>query len=227
MDTYLRQCTGVILAGGENRRMPVRKAFIEVGGKRIIDRNLAVLKGLFQDLLIVTNEPEYYSYTGVKLTGDLYDIRGPMTGLLTALFQSRTRWIFVSACDMPFISGRLIENLASHRGGHDAVVPSLKGLPEPLFALYSKRLLPGLEKSLLAGHKGLRGFLHNQEKRVQYIPVRNRSGKGCGEDSFINLNTPGDVARYLEKKDIHRFKKFAERRGTCLVSEQRNYLSSL
>jgi molybdopterin-guanine dinucleotide biosynthesis protein A len=138
MDTYIQQCTGVILAGGENRRMPVRKAFIEVEGEKIIDRNLRVLKRLFEEIIIVTNEPEHYAYSGAQLLGDIYDIRGPMTGLLTALFNGKNRWVFVSACDMPFISESLIRYMASKRSKYDAVVPTMKGGPEPLF------ILPGI-----------------------------------------------------------------------------------
>jgi molybdopterin-guanine dinucleotide biosynthesis protein A len=212
MDTYIQQCTGVILAGGENRRMPVRKAFIEVEGQKIIDRNLSTLKRLFEEILIVTNEPGHYTYSGAQLLGDIYDMRGPMTGLFTALFHARNRWVFVSACDMPFISGPLIQYMASKRSGYDAVVPYLKGRPEPLFALYSKRLLPFMEKSLLAGEKGLKDFLHNFRKRVQYIPLKELTGTGHGADSFINLNTPGDIDLYLKRDDIHKFKKAAERR---------------
>ena len=222
MNTNIKQCTGVILAGGENRRMPVRKAFIEVAGEKIIDRNLRTLKGLFDKILIVTNEPEYYTYTGAGLLGDIHDIRGPMSGLFTALFHARHRWVFVSACDMPFIGEALIRYMAAKRSGYDAVVPSLKGRPEPLFAFYSKRLLPFMEEALLAGDKGLKDFLHNHRKRVQYISLREITGAGHGEDSFINLNTPGDIKLYLKRDDIHKFKKAGERRGSCSVSEQQN-----
>jgi molybdopterin-guanine dinucleotide biosynthesis protein A len=217
MNTYIKQCTGVILAGGENRRMPVRKAFIEVNGQKIIDRNLRVLKRLFEEILIVTNEPEHYAYSGVQLLGDVYDIRGPMTGLLTALFNANNKWVFVLACDMPFISESLIRYMASKRNRYDAVVPSLKGRPEPLFAFYSNQLLPFMEESLLAGEKGLKYFLHNHKKRVQYIPLKELTGTGHGADSFINLNTPGDIDLYLKRNDIDKFKKAAERRGTCSV----------
>lgn len=222
MDTYIQQCTGVILAGGENRRMPVRKAFIEVEGEKIIDRNLRTLKRVSDQILIVTNEPEYYTYTAAKLLGDMYDIRGPMTGLVSALFHALHRWVFVSACDMPFISESLIRYMASKRGGYDAVVPSLKGRPEPLFAFYSKRFLPIMEEALLAGNKGLKVFLHNHRKRVQYIPLREITGTGHGADSFINLNTPGDIEMYLKRSDIHKFKKAGERRGSCSVSVLQN-----
>ena len=222
MASYIKQCTGVIIAGGENSRMPVRKAFIEVEGEKIIDRNLRILKRLFQEIFIVTHEPEHYAYSGVQLLGDMYDIRGPMTGLFTALFHARNRRVFISACDMPYISESLIRYMASKSNSHDAVVPSLKGRPEPLFAFYSKRLLPFMEESLLAGQKGLKGFLHNHKKRVQYISLGEITGTGHGADSFINLNTPGDIELYLKGNDIQKFKKAAGRRRTCSVSEQLN-----
>jgi molybdopterin-guanine dinucleotide biosynthesis protein A len=202
MDTYIKQCTGVILAGGENRRMPVRKAFIQVAGEKIITRSLRTLKRLSDEILIVTNEPEYYTFTGATLLGDMYDIRGPMTGLFTALYHARHRWVFVSACDMPFISESLIRSMASKRSRYDAVVPTLKGRTEPLFAFYSKRLLPFMEEALLSGEKGLKVFLHNHRKRVQYIPSREIMSTGHGAESFINLNTPGDINVYLNRGDI-------------------------
>lgn len=222
MNIYIQQCTGVILAGGENRRMPVRKAFIQVRGRKIIDRNLSVLKGLFEEVLIVTNEPEHYAYTGAKLLGDIYDIRGPMTGLFTALFHAGSKWVFVSACDMPFIRRPLIRYMASKRYGYDAVVPSLRGRPEPLFAFYSTRILPSIERSLLTGDRGLNVFLHNHKKRVKYIPSREIAGFDRSASSFINLNTPRDIDLYLQWKDINIFKKAAERRGTCSVLEHQN-----
>jgi molybdopterin-guanine dinucleotide biosynthesis protein A len=222
MNSYIQQCTGVILAGGENRRMPVRKAFIHVRGRKIIDRNLRILKGLFEEVLIVTNEPEHYTYTGTKLLGDIYDIRGPMTGLFTALFHAGNKWVFVTACDMPFISGPLVRYMASRRYGYDAVVPSLKGRPEPLFAFYSTRILLSIERSLLAGDRSLNVFLHNHKKRVQYIPSKEIAGYDRSARSFINLNTPGDIDLYLQRNDINLFKKAAERRGTCSVLEHQN-----
>jgi molybdopterin-guanine dinucleotide biosynthesis protein A len=54
MSNLIKSCTGVILAGGENRRMPVTKAFIRINGKRIIETNVKIMESLFQDIFIVT-----------------------------------------------------------------------------------------------------------------------------------------------------------------------------
>lgn len=205
MNDFLKDCSAAILAGGENRRMPVLKAFIEVDGQKIIEKNLGLIKRIFNEIFIVTNQPGAYSYLDVPMLGDIYDIRGPMTGILTSLLNSPEQWVFVSACDMPFINIDLIRYMASGRKGFDAVVPVLKGKPEPLFSLYSKRLLTSMEKSLLSDKKSLKDFLGG--KRVQYITTREIRKFDPEAVSFINLNTPRDIDLYLKNKDKLRFKR--------------------
>lgn len=197
MTDLITDCTGVILAGGENTRMPVLKAFIKVKGEPIIERNLTVMNGLFKDTLIVTNQPDLYSHLGVPLLGDVHNIRGPMTGIFTALLNSNDPWIFISACDMPFISRELINYMHSQRSGSDAVVPSIKGKAEPLFAFYSRRLLSSMEKTLLSGRRGLKDFL--KTKKVKYISAGEVKRFDPGARSFINLNTPQDVDRHIAR----------------------------
>jgi molybdopterin-guanine dinucleotide biosynthesis protein A len=196
MSNLIKDCTGVILAGGENTRMPVLKAFIKVEGKPIIERNLALIQQLFRDTLIVTNQPSDYSYLGVPLLGDIHDIRGPMTGIFTSLFNSRVPWVFISACDMPFISRDLINYMYSQRDGFDAVVPAPKGRAEPLFAFYSKKLLLSMEKAVLSDRRGLKDFL--KDKKVKYISAAEVRRFDPGARSFINLNTPQDADRHTE-----------------------------
>jgi molybdopterin-guanine dinucleotide biosynthesis protein A len=199
MNKYVNKCSAAILAGGENRRMPVLKAFIEVGGKKIIDRNLHALQSIFSENFIVTNQPELYSYLEVPLFGDAYDMRGPMTGIFTALLNSSSSWVFISACDMPFLNIRLIQHMSTLRKDCDAVVPVCNDKKEPLHAYYSKRLLNFMEKSLLAGEKSLKDFLGS--KRVNYISSRETKKIGPVARSFVNLNTPEDIDLYLDPED--------------------------
>jgi molybdopterin-guanine dinucleotide biosynthesis protein A len=197
MSSFLKNCTGIILAGGENRRMPFPKAFIRVNGIRIIEKNLTILKSLFSETFIVTNEPELYAYLDTGLLGDIYAVKGPMTGILTSLVNSSNRWSFITACDMPFINAVLIRYIFSQRNGYDAVAPRLYQQTEPLFALYSKHLIPSMEKALVSGKTGLQDFLRGNN--VKYIQRRDIQKIDPGERSLINLNTPGDVTYYLEQ----------------------------
>ena len=195
MSTFIKNCTGVILAGGENTRMPVLKAFIKVDGMTIIERSLNTYRQIFRDTLIITNQPERYSQFEIQMFGDVYDIRGPMTGIVTSLINTTEPWVFVSACDMPFLNRELIEYMASKRSGYEAVGPLYKGGPEPLHALYSTRLTTSMEKTLLSGKRALRDFLSS--KKVKYLPVRDMKKFDPEGKSLINLNTPQDVKNLI------------------------------
>jgi molybdopterin-guanine dinucleotide biosynthesis protein A len=238
MNNFLKNCTGVILAGGENKRMPVLKAFIEVEGKKIIERNLKLMSQLFKEIFIVTNQPEAYLYLRIPLFGDIYNIRGPMTGVFTALVNSSTPWVFISACDMPFLNERLIRYMYSKKNNFDAVVPRFTYSPkiplnkwkyravkgktrtnytEPLFAFYSKSLLLLMEKAILAGKPAIKDFLKN--KKVKYITVKEIKEVDPEGKSFVNLNTPEDIERYLQPQDVWKYKSKLRRRKTCLGLE--------
>jgi molybdopterin-guanine dinucleotide biosynthesis protein A len=229
-NTIIQDCTGIILAGGENKRMPVLKAFIEVEGKKIIERNLKIMKKLFREICIVTNQPELYSYLGMPMLGDVYAIRGPMTGVLTALINSSNDWVFVSACDMPFIDPDVIRFMARERynptcitiinsgqkialntvptaGIYDTVVPLVAYKAEPLFAFYSKKIMGSLEQFVLTGKKGIKYFLLNHDKRVKYITSEELRNIDPELRSLINLNTPEDVEIHLSEGDKLKFQQ--------------------
>ncbi|MEK6528642.1 MAG: molybdenum cofactor guanylyltransferase [Nitrospirota bacterium] len=209
MKSILKDCTGVILAGGENKRMPVSKAFIKIGGETIIEKNLKIIKQMFSEVFIVTNQPELYSYLNTSPLGDVYDIRCPMTGIFTSLVNSSHQWVFISACDMPFINKELIKYMASKRDNYDAVLPKsplcpplIKGgrgdFAEPLFAFYSKRLMVSMERALFTDKKGMKDFL--MDKRVKYIRTEEIKKSDVKAMSFINLNTPEDIQFYLHTR---------------------------
>jgi len=53
---------GIILAGGTSKRMGgVRKALQLLAGKTLLDRVVERLKPLFDELILVTNDPSLYS----------------------------------------------------------------------------------------------------------------------------------------------------------------------
>ena len=80
--------------------------------------------------------------TGVALAGgaliveDRYPGKGSLGGIYTGLAAASNPWIFVVACDMPFLDTNLIEHMLSLRARHDVVVPVVEGHPEPTHAAY-------------------------------------------------------------------------------------------
>jgi molybdopterin-guanine dinucleotide biosynthesis protein A len=184
----------LILAGGENRRMPFLKGFLEVNGKRIIETNTELLRGIFPRVFISTNDPELYFSLGSPMIGDIVRYRGPMTGIYSALSLPDIDEVFVTACDMPFINVILIQhiiNLWDKR--RDAVIPLFEDKPQPLFGVYAKSGIDTMGDSIKKGKRSLRALL--KRMNVLYVDeeeVRKIDSEGR---SFININTPEDLER--------------------------------
>jgi molybdopterin-guanine dinucleotide biosynthesis protein A len=187
--------TGVILAGGSNRRYPILKGLIEFRGKRSIERVAESLKDLSRRL-IITNNPEAYFYLGLPMYGDLFDFRCPLTGIYTALINSEED-ILVAAVDMPLINPGLvsfISNEAKNRlKSYDAVIPVFDNKAQPLLGAYSRRLIPVLKEWIEKKRCRMTDFL--KEIKTYYIPEMDIKALDPEGLSFININTPEDKIR--------------------------------
>jgi molybdenum cofactor guanylyltransferase len=180
--------TGIILAGGESRRMGTDKALLDINGRPMIEHVLAVFSGLFRKTIIVTNTPDRYRIYGVELTGDVLDIRGPLTGLYSGLLRSGDEYNFVAACDMPFLNTRLISYMGEIAAGHDAVVPMYGGFLEPIHAVYRKGILPVIETQVRKQDRRIRGLF--DQIQVRYVKEEEIVRFDPQKQSFRNLNTP-------------------------------------
>lgn len=203
--------TGVILSGGENTRMPYLKGFLKVEGRTLIERNLDVLGRVFGRVVISTNAPEQYFYFGVPLIGDIKKEKGPVTGIVSVLSATGGDDIFVVACDMPFISERLIRHMVdSFNGGTpaenswrrtrgseikkpDAVIPVFRGRTEPLCGIYNGDILGKMETFADNGHRSLNGML--KMLNVLYITEEDIRAIDPEGRSFLNINTIEDYEK--------------------------------
>lgn len=191
---------GAILAGGENRRIPYIKGLLMVNGSTITERNLNILKDIFERVVISTNSPEIYFPFGVSLIGDIINERGPMTGILSILTSTGADSVFIVACDMPFVKKDLIrymkerfEHLSISGIKIDALIPrSTEGI-EPLAGIYTFNIREKIEESLKIGRKGLHAFL----KEVNAVYIEEEELKDIDPEglSFINVNTLEDYER--------------------------------
>lgn len=184
----------LILAGGENTRMPFPKGFLPIHGRRIIDQNIDLFRGIFRRIFISTNTPERYFYTGAEMVGDILPQKGPMTGIYSVLKVPGVSEVFVTACDMPFINVILMKFLIGRwKSGMDALIPFYRKMPEPLFGIYSSNIAEAMASSIREGNRSLKDFL--ERTNVHYIDeqaVRQRDPEG---KSFVNINTLEDYQR--------------------------------
>lgn len=143
--------TAVVLAGGGSARMGTNKALLKLGNKTMIERVVDPLKNIFNDILVVTNNPEEYGMLrGVSFVRDCINIGGKnsLIGLYSGLKQSKTSHIFVIGCDMPFINTGLIRYMVDLLRDEDILVPYVEEYYQPLHAIYGKACITGFENLL-------------------------------------------------------------------------------
>ena len=191
-------CTGVILSGGLNTRFDgENKAFISVGGRRIIDRLIDVFSDLFDEIILVTNHPELFLQWDLTIVTDIFDLRSSLTGIHTGLFYSNNPYAFFSACDTPFLKKELVEILVKQiEQKFDIIMPETAAGFEPLCAIYSKRCLKAAEDHLKANKVKIQWAFRSN--RIKNIPENQLRTVDPELRSFLNINTPEDLVRAEE-----------------------------
>jgi molybdopterin-guanine dinucleotide biosynthesis protein A len=179
--------TGVVLAGGKSSRMGQNKALMTLGGRRLIDRVVDVLRQVFSNLLLVTNSPEVYADLGLSMAQDVFPDKGSLGGLYSAIYHAPTPYSFVVACDMPYLQSTVLDYLLTQIAEYDVVIPDIRGELQPLHAVYNKTCLPPIQRRLEANRLKIVGFL--PEVHVRTVQADELQSFDPDLRTFQNLNT--------------------------------------
>src|SRR5215470_7625949 len=125
MSSTPQPITGVILAGGKSSRMGQNKALMALGGQRLVDRVVTVMRSVFDDLLMVTNTPEVYAELGVPMVRDVWSEKGSLGGIYSAIYHVATPYCLVVACDMPFLQAAVLHYLLTQIADYDVIIPDV------------------------------------------------------------------------------------------------------
>jgi len=191
--------TGVLLAGGNSRRMGEDKRYLVVGEQTLLERGLAVLRSIFQEVLVVIAQDSPPLDVNARVVRDLVPDCGSLGGLYTGLTQATTPYIFVVACDMPFLDPAVITQFTSRRASADIVMAKLAARLHSMHALYGKGCLPVVEQMIRARQLKIQGMVSHASLRVRYVTEADLATLDPSGRSFHNVNTPADleVARSL------------------------------
>jgi molybdopterin-guanine dinucleotide biosynthesis protein A len=135
--------TGIILAGGDSKRIGTDKGLIDLNGKHLISYVIESLRPVVDEIIVVVGSkeriPSYRKAVGddVQIIPDMYADGSPMIGLITGLTYAKGAYAVVAACDMPFINSDLVDLLfflSFELNGTLLVKPN--GWVEPLPAVY-------------------------------------------------------------------------------------------
>jgi len=175
--------TALILAGGKATRLGgIAKHEIVIGGETIFARQVRVLSPRVSEVIVSGAD-----VAGYRTVRDAIDGAGPLAGIAAGLAAATTEWLLVVAGDMPYLTGELIDQMIALAGDDiDAVGVRSGGLPEPLLAVLSKRMVPLVEARLAAGRHKASGLLTDEGARVRWLDDPDPR-------ALVNINSPADL----------------------------------
>lgn len=205
--------TGIILAGGKSSRMGTNKALLKINGKTIVEILISKMQELFTETIIVTNSIEEYKfivecgrYKKVRIIRDIVPDMGSLSGLHSGLVDSKSKYNFIVACDMPFINQDVILYMLEESKGYDVVIAERNSRLQPFCAVYSKNCIKPIKDEVLKNNLRVRDFF--KYVKVKVITEKEAARYDLDGLSFVNINTPEDHNRFkdmknnLAKKDV-------------------------
>ena len=183
--------TGVILAGGQGRRMGgVDKGLQDLDGRPLVQWALDRLAPQVDGVVINANQnlARYAEFGCTVLPDSIPDFAGPLAGLHAALSQATTPLLLTVPCDSPFLPDDLAQRLraALEAQGAELAVARTGDQVQRTFCLTRRGILPKLEAFLASGERKV-GLWHASLKLAE-VAFDDEA------DGFSNINTPEDLA---------------------------------
>ncbi len=188
-----RITTAAILAGGRATRLGGAKASAELAGRPLISHPIAAAREAGLDPLVVAKRGTALPPLDCELAVEPDEPFHPLVGLITAL-ERHPEGVVALGCDMPFVTGALLAELAARRPPAAAAVD---GRLEPLLGLYDERALPVFREALEA-EATLRGTVARLEPQT------------LGEDELERFGDPTRLVISVDSPEA------LERAGTML-----------
>jgi molybdopterin-guanine dinucleotide biosynthesis protein A len=183
--------TGIVLAGGQGRRMGgVDKGWVELAGEPMIAHVLRRLAPQVATVLINANQNlDRYRALGHRVFADAVGgFAGPLAGLHAGLTQATHELVVTVPCDSPFLPLDLVERLHAALGSRSAQLAVAKTFdqPHPVFALVRRDVLPSLAAFLEGGGRRIDAWYAHLD--VVEVPFDDEA------DAFRNINTADELA---------------------------------
>jgi len=191
--------------------MGTSKALVSFCGLPLICRGLKRLGEAADELIITSNDQKSLDFlcdsvkfdNKLKLYSDVYNVRGALNGLYSALYYASNPYVGVVACDMIFPSAPLLlaERDALEENGADIAVPVTSHGYEPFHAVYRRSTcLPVVQAALLDGSTRANSWFEKVKvcefNQRMILDADQRGG------AFVNVNTPEELSA-MELRILH------------------------
>ncbi|WIM06055.1 MAG: molybdenum cofactor guanylyltransferase [Candidatus Nitricoxidivorans perseverans] len=180
--------TGLILAGGQGRRMGgADKGLIDFRGRPMVAHVIERLAPQVDRLILSANRNEAaYAAFGLPVVSDrIANFPGPLAGVQAGLAACETPLLATAPCDAPHLPPDLVARLRAALAGDAmiAVARTARGT-HPVFMLCRREALPKLEQWLASGERGFGAW----QRRMAAVEVDFED-----EAAFANINTPEEL----------------------------------
>lgn len=182
------QTSGVILAGGKSSRMKFNKAFAEIGGKSAVQIIIDKFQAHFDEIIIISNEPQLFNRFHLPVYRDVYPYLGPVGGIHSALVNASYEHMFILGCDMPFMDISLVQYMLAEIDCYDSVVPEIGSYLQPLAAAYNRSCLPVFSECLENDKLKLTRIFSDLNALV--LKEEELEKFGSIKEIFFNVNDP-------------------------------------
>lgn len=191
MQQSKQEITGVVLAGGQGRRMgSVDKGLREFRGRPLAAWAIERLAPQVDELLVSANRnADIYAGFGYPVLGDIVaGYAGPLAGLHAALTHATRPLVATVPCDSPFLPADLIARLAAGLAESGAAIAIARtgSQPHPVFCLCRRELLPGLAAYLEGGERRFETWFRAQH--AVEVAFDDEA------EAFVNINTSDELS---------------------------------
>lgn len=198
---------GVVLCGGESRRMGRPKALLPFAGEPLVARVARLVgQAVGPPLVVVAAAGQELPPLplGALAARDRRPGLGPLEAIaagLTALagIHPPPEAALVVSCDAPLLSPAFARRIVSLLGEHQAAAPRIDGLWRPLAAVYRLSALPVMERMLAADQRRMSDLLERLSARE--ISAAELQDVDPELRSLVNVNRPEEYARALAWAD--------------------------
>lgn len=185
-----------VTAGGRSSRMGQDKAWLDLGGRAMIEHVIAALVPVTTNVAIIANSSDYRRL-GLPVFSDSHIGIGPLEAIRTALANATTARVILVGCDLPFVTSNLFQLLVSSSGDHQATVPvGADENLEPLCAIYCIDALPAVTDLITSGERKVSRLF--DRVRTRFVRFEELSHLPGSELFFENINSPEDYAHARE-----------------------------
>jgi molybdopterin-guanine dinucleotide biosynthesis protein A len=197
---------GIVLCGGQSKRMGRPKAWLPFAGELMLARVVRLL-GEAVDPLVVVAAPEQDvpPLPGkVHIVRDEEKGRGPLQGLAAGLaaLRGQVEAAYLSSCDVPFLRPAFVRRLIELLGDHAICVPHVANYHHPLAAVYRLEVEATVQR-LLAENR-LRPFFLFEAVPTRVVEPVELMEVDPELQTLRNLNTPEDYEAALREAGIDR-----------------------